>query len=257
MKYDAKGIVATVFFHVALLLILIFMGFRTPLPLPAERGLMVNFGTMETGRGNVEPTEKTVPKAATAAPSPEAAKKTVVTQDFEEAPALPAKKETKKTNTPKPEPKAVEKKAEPVEKKEERKVNPLTLYKGSSQKDSEGEGLGGAAGNQGEEQGVTDGSHFVGSAGDMGVTFSLDGRHKLELPNPSYDYQKEGIVVVQITVNRDGRVTDALAGVKGSTTLDDYLLEAAKRAALSSSFNRKPDAPMYQKGTITYRFKLK
>jgi len=45
-------------------------------------------------------------------------------------------------------------------------------------------------------------------------------------------------------------------GVKGSTTLDANLLAAAKRAALKAKFDKKPDAPAYQKGTITYYFKL-
>jgi hypothetical protein len=46
-------------------------------------------------------------------------------------------------------------------------------------------------------------------------------------------------------------------GIKGSTTLDEYLLKVAKEAAMKASFNSKPDAPAVQKGTITYNFILK
>ena len=49
----------------------------------------------------------------------------------------------------------------------------------------------------------------------------------------------------------------AVPGIKGSTTLDEYLLKVAKEAAMKATFEAKPDAPAIQKGTITYNFKLK
>ena len=58
-------------------------------------------------------------------------------------------------------------------------------------------------------------------------------------------------------VDRTGKVTSAEPGVKGSTTLDKDLLAAAKRAALASRFNNKPDAPIIQEGIITYVFRLR
>ena len=62
--------------------------------------------------------------------------------------------------------------------------------------------------------------------------------------------------MVAVTVNRDGKVVQANPGVKGSTTLDDYLLKMARNAAMLSRFDKKPEAPAFQKGTITYHFKL-
>ncbi|HYX07424.1 MAG TPA: TonB family protein, partial [Bacteroidales bacterium] len=85
---------------------------------------------------------------------------------------------------------------------------------------------------------------------------SLAGRNPLLLPKPDYNYQVEGKVVVEVTVDRLGNVTNAVAGVRGSTTLDENLLNAAKKAALRARFDTKPDAPAYQKGTITYHFML-
>ena len=41
------------------------------------------------------------------------------------------------------------------------------------------------------------------------------------------------------------------------TTLDENLLKAAKDAAILARFDRKPDAPAFQKGTITYIFMLR
>ena len=61
---------------------------------------------------------------------------------------------------------------------------------------------------------------------------------------------------MEVTVNRNGDVTNAMPGVRGSTTLNDYLLNTAKRAAERAKFNVRPDAPAFQKGTITYHFRL-
>jgi TonB family protein len=78
------------------------------------------------------------------------------------------------------------------------------------------------------------------------------------LTKPEYNINDYGTVVVQITVNKDGAVVTAVPGAKGSTTMDSRLLEAAKKAALTARFNKvtAPEAPVYQRGSITYHFKL-
>jgi colicin import membrane protein len=76
------------------------------------------------------------------------------------------------------------------------------------------------------------------------------------LPLPDYTHQIAGIVVVEVTVNRNGDVTSALPGVRGSTIQNINLLNAAQRAAERARFNVRPDAPAFQKGTITYHFRL-
>jgi len=90
--------------------------------------------------------------------------------------------------------------------------------------------------------------------GTEGISYDLAGRMARSLPKPKYDVQSEGIVVVEVTVDRNGNVTKATAGVKGSTTLEDYLLRVAREAALATKFDSKPDASFIQKGTITYHF---
>ena len=79
----------------------------------------------------------------------------------------------------------------------------------------------------------------------------------MQLPIPSYTVQKAGKVVVQITVNRNGKVTSAIPGAPGTTVTDRTLYEAAKTAALNAHFNISNSAPESQEGTITYIFKLK
>ena len=54
-KDKYKGIIGTVLFHGALLLLLIILGFSTPLPLPGEGGVEVNLGTSDEGQGDIQP----------------------------------------------------------------------------------------------------------------------------------------------------------------------------------------------------------
>jgi len=77
------------------------------------------------------------------------------------------------------------------------------------------------------------------------------------LPTPAYDIHSEGIVVVECTVDRNGNITKAVHGVKGSTTLEEYFLRVSRNAVLVAKFDRNPGAPVIQKGTITYRFILR
>ncbi|MCF0165501.1 MAG: TonB family protein [Bacteroidales bacterium] len=84
----------------------------------------------------------------------------------------------------------------------------------------------------------------------------LEGRSVMgSLPLPNYKMQKAGKVVVKIWVNREGKVTRAVAGAAG-TTADQSLWQAARDAALQAHFNTSATAPESQEGTITYIFKL-
>jgi len=76
------------------------------------------------------------------------------------------------------------------------------------------------------------------------------------LPRPVYNVQDQGVVVVTVTVDKDGRVTRAVSGARGSTTLNKTLLDAAERAALQTRFSANPNR-IEQTGTITYTFKLR
>ncbi|HOP59024.1 MAG TPA: TonB family protein [Bacteroidales bacterium] len=124
---------------------------------------------------------------------------------------------------------------------------------------STSEGVAGGEGNQGSLTGSVDSRNRGegGGTGNDGISYSLAGRGVQKLPLPRYDYQGEGRVVVEVSVDRSGRVTNAVPGIKGSNTLDEYLLRVAREAALEARFDPKDDAPEIQKGTITYNFVLK
>ncbi|WNW01628.1 hypothetical protein RRF68_11695 [Tenacibaculum sp. HL-MS23] len=63
-------------------------------------------------------------------------------------------------------------------------------------------------------------------------------------------------MVVSIEVDQNGKVTKAIAGVKGSTNTAACLLKPAKEAALKTKWNAALNAPSKQRGTIIYKFSL-
>lgn len=268
-EYRVKGAIGTILFHVLLVFLLIVFGFSTPLPLPAERGILINFGNSDDGMGAEEPR----PQEASSRPQQAQASKpqedSPMTQTHEDAPYLPApnkettkKEQTKsKTDTPTPQP-TQNTQTRQTTTEEQPKVNQKALFPGQKATGGNtGEGETGKPGNQGALEGSPESTNRIGSTGgggdaERGIIANLQGRTALKLPKPEYPSQKEGRVVVEVTVDNRGKVTKAVAGVRGSTTLDNQLLRAAEKAALSAEFDVAPNAPASQVGTITYVFRL-
>ncbi len=261
-----KGVIGTILFHVVILLIVLFLGFTTPLPLPEEEGILINFGTDEDGFGLFEPSQPGIRQTASAVRPTASDDPEIMTQEIEEAPAItPPQPRPKVEPGKEPERKTEVAEVKPVEQPKveevpERQVNQRALFSGrtTTPTDSRSEGFTTGTGNQGSPVGSPDSGSRVGgeSMGTDGISFSLSGRTpKGELPKPEYNILREGIVVVEITVDKNGNVTNAIPGVRGSTTINETLLNAARRAALSTKFN-EIDIPAFQKGTITYHFKL-
>ena len=76
------------------------------------------------------------------------------------------------------------------------------------------------------------------------------------LPQPIYPAgNKGGKVVVKVTVNQTGVVTDASYEPKGSTTSDKALIDAALAAARKARFTES--RAFVQGGRITYVFRMK
>lgn len=88
--------------------------------------------------------------------------------------------------------------------------------------------------------------------GRVTVSFSLTNpvRTSRHLHVPAYKCEGGGEVVVEITVNRAGDVTNARV-VEGG---DDCMRESALGSARRSRFNIDDSAPARQQGTITYIF---
>lgn len=87
------------------------------------------------------------------------------------------------------------------------------------------------------------------------VSYSLVDRNNYRLPPPIYTCIEGGKVVVNITVNALGNVTEADFNTKSSGTSNGCLVDNAITYALKAKFNTS-DKPL-QKGTITYIFQQK
>lgn len=253
---------------------------------PEEYGLAINFGTSEVGSG--EPVEDTKKISAPKVVEEEVVEKEVVEEVVEETPQEVVKEEIITEDTTKDVPviekvkevvkepvkKEVEKKKEvvkPVKKevvkevpKEKPKPSKATqdalnnlLNGNSSDGKPQGEGDDAKPGVKGKETGDPASSNYYGNtAGGDGGDYNLAGRRALSKPKVQPDCQEEGTVVVQIQVDKSGKVIFTKPGHKGSTNTAPCLLKAAKEAALRTKWNPDDKAPANQVGTIIYKFSL-
>jgi TonB family protein len=250
-KYKKHGVIGTVIFHALLLVALLFLALRTPLPLPGEEGVEVSLGYDVTGSGLTQP-EKLQPIQQVQPEITKPEPKEIITQDVEEAPAL---EEDVPEETVKEE--AVEEEVVEEEVKEEPKVNPDALYKPMEKDENESgnQGDGAEQADQGKESGSNESKKEDGVAGEGdGVSFDLEGRGSIHLPKPAYNSMEQGKVVVKIWVNKQGKVVRVQSGVKGTTITDSQLRKMAEDAAKKSVFTPDPNATEFQIGTITYNF---
>jgi len=183
-----KGMLGTALIHLMLFGMLILVGFSTPPAPESEEGILVNFGTGETGIGDIEPSPPAFREESKAPPvkevklapaSAKSAAKTkedpLLTQNTEEAPAVKkpdpeaAKKKLERTEADKKikeqldadriernRKEAEEKKIEAEQKRESDIMNRTKNALANSQNrgtNSTGEGIAGGPGNQGDPNG--------------------------------------------------------------------------------------------------------
>lgn len=89
--------------------------------------------------------------------------------------------------------------------------------------------------------------------GESNIIYELVNRYHISLPVPVYLSQGGGTVIVDISVNRGGKVTEATAR-KNSAIRDQQILLYAQEAASRTVFNTDQSAPSAQKGKIQYTF---
>ena len=118
---------------------------------------------------------------------------------------------------------------------------------------------GGTGGGNGTGNGIGTGSGYgAGSGGGSGngTGYSLGNRKAISKPAPKYTCNEVGKVVVEVSVDRNGRTIDAIAGIKGSTNTAKCLLDQARIAAMNTKWDASNDAPEKQVGKIVYNFNL-
>lgn len=89
--------------------------------------------------------------------------------------------------------------------------------------------------------------------GNVAASFSLAGRTANYIDIPAYKCEGGGQVVVNIAVNRNGKVVSASVD-RATSTSDKCILDEAVTSARASRFNTSAAAPEPQRGTITYIF---
>lgn len=258
-EHKRKSIAITTTIHVVLILLLLFAGMKYMDP-PIMQGIAINFGTSDTGMGEVQPLDEMASNPQqTSSSIPDAApeiKDEVATQDVEEAPVIKEKVEKKNVSENK---KEEEKVAEPKPDKSisDAISNILNAPKNDGTAKS-GEGDDNTPGDKGSPDGDPNASSYYGSGKglDGDGNYQLGGRQALNKEKFMQNCNESGTVVVGIEVDRNGNVTQATPGIRGTTNTASCLMEPAKKAALATKFNADENAPTKQVGKIIYRFSL-
>ncbi len=280
------GVLATIIFHVVLVILIVVYGFVTPLPLPEEEGVLINFGTDAVGKGEVEtmispqpaqptpPPPKSAPETAVASNKGE---KEVMTQDYEETARIEEQKRKEREkkaeeDRKRREEEQVRKQREEEERRRREEEQRIAEQKrrieestrsafGQAATNATSDGTGNAFGNQGDPKGSPDSRSYTGGqgAGSEGIGYNLTGRTPQggRLPAPQYTSNQDGVVVIKVKVDRSGSVIEAEFQPKGSTITDLKLRNAALQAARMAKFNPDPNAEPIQVGEIIYRFYIR
>jgi TonB family protein len=249
--------------HGLVLTFLILFIISTPIPpYPAGGGpgMEVNLGFSDEGMGDFQPDKYNPnpdpfnPNNQTSANN-QSSDDNLLTQDYEDAISVKNNPDNKNNVN-----NSTQTNNQPVI--NEPRVNPNALYSGNS---GGSEGETGNPGDQGNPNGDPNAKNHYGEPGPgdkpgdggNGNLFTLKDRKIMGgLPKPLYSANQQGKVVVEIYVDRTGKVIKANTGYKGTTISTQALLQAALTAAKQAKFNVDPNAPEVQRGLITYVFEL-
>lgn len=241
------------------------------IPPDAEDGIAITFGTDNMGMGEINPPKPTEQTVATEEPTEETpktettpAEQPVLTQnDEEETVVIPKEEVKKKKETPK--------ETKPTPKKPQKPVASTTdalssVLNASVKNPHSGNGSGSqgddnVSGYKGDPKGNPYASSFFGDSSDgsgsgSGKSWGLNGRRYISGEKIFQDCNESGLVIVQIEVDRSGKVVRAKAGEKGTTNKAPCLLDAARKSAMTYRFNADEKAPQTQIGFLSIRFKL-
>ena len=285
-KHKKKSFTLTTLLFSALLLLLFYIGLTYMDPVE-EKGIAVNFGQMDFGKGDVQPKEKiksepiktvkevveeqqeevkpvTEPEVNVSAEEKAAEK--LVTQENEESILIKQKQEAKRKADAelKEQQRVAAEKAEAERKRkaEQAKRDKVdNLFGGLAKSDGTakgGEGDDNKAGDKGNPQGDPYATSYYGSpgSGSGGSGYGLSGRKLLAKGKVKQECNEEGRVVVKIVVDRNGKVLSATPGVKGTTNNHPCLLKPAEATARLHKWNLDANAPSKQVGFVVVNFKL-
>lgn len=276
-KYRLISGTVTMMVMLLLLLFLIYFTIITPNPpFPSGGGgggIELGLGVMNAGTNDVD--YGTMGKITdVVAEVPENKEKLLTADDGETVPMEETKPEVKPEKT-------VIKPVKPVEVKKEKTLAEKIAERAKKNKGKDGGGTGssgiegengapngdphkhgegGSGGGSGGGDGTGDGpgkgpgsGPGTGGFNVTGFRAKLEGRVVVTPPKLPSDTKEEGKVVVEITVDKTGRVTEANPNGRGTNTASPLLKAKARRAALDTKFDVSGKFEE-QHGTITIVF---
>jgi outer membrane biosynthesis protein TonB len=269
-EYEKKSFALSASITIGLLLLFFVFGL-TYIDPPPENGIAINFGNTDAGSGNTNTIEpvKSEPREVTEQPkvektseptTPSKASENVLTADNDAAIAL---KKQKEIADAKASADAKIKAAEQKKKQEEadKKAKLDALIGGVKKSDGKTNGGDGTTTNPGN-QGKIDGSIYAnsyygdgkGTSGAEKGSWGLKGRKLLSPAKVKPNCNDEGTVVIQVTVNKDGTVSNATYNALGSDTSSTCLVNSAIESARKHKWNNDEEAPRNQIGFIVFNF---
>jgi len=87
------------------------------------------------------------------------------------------------------------------------------------------------------------------------IEYEMEGRKMISFPKIGLGTKDEGVVVVEVTIDKYGNVLKAEPGAPGTRTTDDkYLFIKARSACQQAKFDSDPTAPLSTTGKIYVTF---
>lgn len=274
---NTKALIWTAGIHLLLLLAFLLLKYTLPAMTPpvTDEGMEVNLGTSDNGSGNEQPEDPEDP-AATLATLPSSAahaeahtEKEVETSEDADAPEVhtPRTPPDKKPN-PRPATQPAQNRNKRTEQQQAAQSNnkpaqsPRYVYPGATGKGGNSardnkpggnEGIGQGNGDMGVPGGTPGASNYSGVPGGGGTSIghSISGRSLVSRPDPKAEFREGGKVVIRVTVNRDGAITDSRVISAANATIRALALKKLQ----SVRFNKSAAAPAEQFGDITFVFK--
>lgn len=272
-KEKLYGIAGTLLFHLVVLVLLYFIVMEQ-IPVQPEKSNIEMQSAVEDLAGEEFFEAKMMtdvqPQVSKSDPAPEApAKDPLIAQNYEESVPVDTLDSKKKQEKPKPVVSEEEKRrkeeaerlaaeeaarraAEEAERKAKEKIanSVAGTFGKSSNLSSKGGGTEGV-GSTGSTAGGTDKGVVKGTGNGLGIEYKVGNRKVVGELNRNIPVQEEGVVIVNVTVNPQGRVVSANA-----KTASLELKRAAEKAAREIKFNNVSNLTENESGTITFRFNM-
>jgi outer membrane biosynthesis protein TonB len=252
---NPKALAWTIAVHALLFLLFFLWKYQLPAQVitAEDMGMEVNLGSSDNGSGKDQPLSIESPAASkskvayTQATEKNDIPKDILQNDNPDNPSINT--ESKKNNTPQ---QANDKKPLPQHAK--------YVYTGSAGKggnnalqDAPGSNEGNTTGpgDRGVPGGTRGATQYTGAPGTDGISHTLNGRFITEFPAREADYNEDGRVVIRVTVNREGKITQTQ--ILAATS--EELRVIALRKCAKVLFNAAETAPLEQFGNITFVFR--